>query len=48
MFLVDEGRNDPNAKKSGPSLTCQQNTIYMVLRWCVDVDHTLNAGLAAL
>ena len=48
VFLVDEGRDDPNTTKSGPTLTCQQNTIKMVFRWCVNVDQTLNADLAAL
>ena len=46
-----EGREDPNNTNitiSRPSLTHQQNTIYMAFRWCADDGPTLNAGLEAL
>ena len=44
LFLVDEGREDPNTIISGPSSACQG----MVFRWCVIYGPTLNAGLVAL
>ena len=48
FFLVDEGRLDPNATKSGQSLARQRNAIKSVDLWRVDDDPTMNAGLVAL
>ena len=39
LFLVDEGREDPNTTISGPSLARQR----MAFRWCAGDDPTLNA-----
>ena len=39
LFLVDEGREDPNTTKTGPSSARQRNA---------DNGTTLNAGLVAL
>ena len=47
VFLVDEGREDPNTTISGPSSARQQNAIKMVFRWCANDGPTLNAGLVA-
>ena len=33
FFLLDEGREDPNTTKSGPSSARQRNTIQMAFRW---------------
>ena len=48
FFLIDEGREDPNTTKSGPSSARLGNAIYMGLRWWADDFPTLNAGLVAL
>ena len=48
VFLVDEGREDPNTTISGPSLACQGNAISMAFCWRADDGPTLNAGLVAL
>ena len=45
FFLVDEELEVSNTTKSGPSLSCQRNTIQMVFRWLADGGPTLNAGL---
>ena len=47
FFLVDEGREDPNTTKSGPSSTSQRNAIEMAFRWRVDDGPTFNSGLVA-
>ena len=47
-FLVDEGWEDQNTTKSGPSSSHQQNAIEMAFRWWADCDPILNAGLIAL
>ena len=36
FFLVDEGREDPNSAKSGPSSARQRNGIEMAFRWWAD------------
>ena len=46
--MVDQGRDDPNITKSGPSLVRQRNAIDMAFRWRADDGPTLNADLAAL
>ena len=43
LFLVDEGREDPNTKIRGPSSVHPS-----AKRWRADDDPTLNAGLVAL
>ena len=43
-----EGREDPNATISDPSLARLQNAIEMAFRRRVDDGPTLNAGLVAL
>ena len=48
VFLVDEGRKDPNTTKSGPSLARKQNAIKMAFRWQAGDGPRLNAGLVAL
>ena len=48
VFLVDEGREDPNTTISGPSSAHQRNAIKMAFRWRADDGPTLNAGLVAL
>ena len=48
LFLVDDGREDPNNTKSGPSSARQRNVIEMAFRWRDDNGPTLNAGLVAL
>ena len=47
-FLVDEGIEDPNTTKSGPSSAHQQNAILMAFRWQANDGPTLNAGFVAL
>ena len=48
VFLVDEGREDPNTTVSGPSLARQQNAIKMAFCWRADDVPALNACLVAL
>ena len=48
FFLVDEGKEDPNATVSLPSLACQRKAIEMAFPWRTDNCPTLNAGLVAL
>ena len=48
LFLVDEGRDDPNTTKSGPSSVHMRNAIKMAFRWRADGCQTLNAVLVAL
>ena len=48
LYLVAEGREDPNTTIRGRSSARQRNAIYMEFRWCADDGPTLNAGLAAL
>ena len=48
LVLVDEGRENPNTTRNGPSSTRQRNAILMSFRWCADDGPTLNAGLVAL
>ena len=48
VFLVDEGRQDPNTTISGPSLARQRNAIKMAIRWRTYDGPTLNVGLLAL
>ena len=45
IFLVDEGREDPNTTISGPSSARQRSAISMAFRWRADDGPTLNAGL---
>ena len=47
VFLVEEGREDPNITKSGPSSACQRNAISMAFRWQADDGPPLYAGLVA-
>ena len=44
LFLVAEGRGNPNTTKSGPSSASQQNAIAMAFPWRVFDGPTLNAG----
>ena len=46
LFLVDEGREDPNTTKSGTSSTSQGNA--MAFRWRAGDGPTFNSGLVAL
>ena len=46
--LVDEGRDDPNTAKSGPSSAHMRNAINMAFRWPADGRPTLNAVFVAL
>ena len=46
FFLVDEGWEDPNTTKSGPSSARQRNAISF--RWHADDGPTFNAGSVAL
>ena len=48
LFLVYEGREDPNSTISRPSSASQCNAIYMAFRWRAKDEPTLNAGLVAL
>ena len=48
VFLVAEGKEDPNTTKSGPSSARQRSAILMAFRWRADDGPTLNAGLVAL
>ena len=48
LFLVDDGSEDPNNTKSGPSSARQRNVIEMAFRWRDDNGPTLYAGLVAL
>ena len=45
IFLVDEGKEDPNTTISGPSSARQRNAIEMAFRWRADDGPTLGAGL---
>ena len=47
-FLVDDGREDPNSTKSGPSSMHQHNSIEMAFRWWADDGPTLNSVLVPL
>ena len=47
-FFFDEGREDQNASKSGPSSVSLRNAIEMTFRCRADKGSTLNAGLVAL
>ena len=46
VFLVSEGREDPNTNISGPSPARQRNAIQMAFRWRADDGPLLNAGMA--
>ena len=48
VFLVAEGKEDPNTTKSGPSSARQRSATLMAFRWRADDGPTLNAGLVAL
>ena len=48
FLLVDEGIEDPNTAKNGPSSARQRNAVSMALRRWADDGPTLNAGLVAL
>ena len=49
ILLADEGIEDPNTAKNGPSSARQRNAIKMAFRWLgADDGPTLNAGLVAL
>ena len=48
IFLVDEGRVDPNTTKSGPLSAHQRNTIFMAVLWQADNEPTMNTGIVAL
>ena len=48
FVLVDDGREDQNTTKSGPSLARQQNAISMAFCWRADDGQPLNADLVAL
>ena len=47
-FIGDEGREDPNCTKRGPSLARQQNVILMTFRWRANDGPMLNPSLVAL
>ena len=47
-FSVDEGGEDPNTTKSGPSSAHQRKAILMEFGWWADDGPTLNADLMAL
>ena len=48
IFILDEGRVDPNTTISGPFWPNQQNAIFMAVCWQTDNDPTLNTGIVAL
>ena len=48
LFLVVEGREDPNTTISAPSSVRQRNANQMAFRWRADDSPILNAGLVAL
>ena len=48
VFLVDEGKEDPNTTKSWPSSTRQRNAIVMAFPLRADDGPTLNAGSVTL
>ena len=48
LFFHDEGSEDPNTTKSGPSSARQPNAIKMLFSWRADDVPSLNAGLVAL
>ena len=43
FVFLDEGREDPNTTKSGPSSASQRNAIQMGFRWRAHDGSTLNA-----
>ena len=47
IVLIDEGREDPNTTKSGPSSALQRNAIEMAFRLRADDGPTFNSGLVA-
>ena len=47
-FLDNDGSEDPNNTKIGPSSARQRNATKMALRWRYDKGPTLKAGLVAL
>ena len=46
--FFDEGKEDPNTTKIGPSLASQRNDIIMAFCWRAKAGPTLNVGLVAL
>ena len=48
VYLVDEGREDPNTTISGPLSARQRNVIYMAFRRRADNGPTLNNSLMYL
>ena len=48
LFIVDEGREDPNTTISGSSLVRQRNAISMAFRLHADDGPTSKAGLVSL
>ena len=48
FFKIDEGREDLNTTKSGPSSVRQRNAIEMAFHCRADDAPTLDAGLVAL
>ena len=48
FFLVDEGREDPNTTKYGPSSVRQRNAILTAFCCRADDDPSWNTGLVAL
>ena len=48
LFLLAEGREDPNTFLSEPLWARQRNAIKMAFHWRADDGTTLNAGLAQL
>ena len=48
FFLVDEGRDNPNATISGPTSARQRNAFEMAFRCRTNDGPTFNAGLVTL
>ena len=48
VFLVDEGRDDPNTTISEPSSALQPNAIKMAFHWRIDGGPTTSSGLVAV
>ena len=48
VFIVDEGREDPNTTINESSSALQQNAIKMAFRWFAYDDLTFNPGYVAL
>ena len=46
--FFDEGKEDPNTTKIGPSLASQRNDIIMAFCWRAKAGPTLSVGLVAL